>query len=130
MFCFGVLQHTPNFQLSVKTLIDKAKPEGEIIVDFYPVKGWWTKINAKYILRPITRKMDNVKLLTAIENNVEWLIKVYHFLDRIGLSVLKRFLPVCEVSCFSKDLTYDELVESVILDTLTNILQSMIIHKE
>ena len=36
-FCFGVLQHTPDFEASVKTLIAKTKPGGEIIVDFYPI---------------------------------------------------------------------------------------------
>jgi SAM-dependent methyltransferase len=52
VFCFGVLQHTPDFKKSVKSLIDKAKPGGEIAVDFYPIKGWYTKINAKYICDP------------------------------------------------------------------------------
>ena len=117
VFCFGVLQHTPDFELSVKSLIDKAKPGGEIVVDFYPIKGWWTKVNAKYILRPLTKRMGNEKLLMLIKNNVEWLIKTYNMLDSIGLGILKRFLPVCEVNCFSSKLTYDELVESVILDT-------------
>jgi ubiquinone/menaquinone biosynthesis C-methylase UbiE len=55
VFCFGVLQHTPDFKKSVKSLIDKAKPGGEIAVDFYPIKGWYTKINAKY-MRPWTKK--------------------------------------------------------------------------
>ena len=36
VFCFGVLQHTPNFESSVKALIRKAKPGAEIIVDFRP----------------------------------------------------------------------------------------------
>ena len=56
VFCFGVLQHTPDFDASVKALISKAKPGAEIVIDFYPIKGWWTKVNAKYILRPITKK--------------------------------------------------------------------------
>ena len=117
VFCFGVLQHTPSFELSIKSLIDKAISGGEIVVDFYPIKGWWTKISAKYILRPLTKKMDNEKLLQLIESNAKWLIKVYKILDNIGLGILKRFLPICEVNCFPKELTYDELVESVILDT-------------
>jgi ubiquinone/menaquinone biosynthesis C-methylase UbiE len=53
VFCFGVLQHTPDFDASVKALIKKAKPGGEIVVDFYPIKGWWTKIHAKYLLRKV-----------------------------------------------------------------------------
>ena len=56
VFCFGVLQHTPNFEFSVNALINKAKPGGEIVVDFYPINGWWTKIHAKYLFRPWTKK--------------------------------------------------------------------------
>ena len=79
VFCFGVLQHTPDFKKSVECLIAKANPGGEVIVDFYPVKGWWTKIHAKYIFRPFTKKMSNEKLLKLIERNVNWLMKLYYF---------------------------------------------------
>src|SRR5687767_8679476 len=63
VFCFGVLQHTPDFKQSVKCLIDKVKPGGEVVVDFYPINGWWTKLHSKYILRPITKKMTHDTLL-------------------------------------------------------------------
>jgi ubiquinone/menaquinone biosynthesis C-methylase UbiE len=66
VFCFGVLQHTPDFKKSVQSLIAKAKPGGEVIVDFYPIRGWWTKIHAKYIFRPFTKRMSHEKLLNMI----------------------------------------------------------------
>ena len=44
--CLGVLQHTPDFEASVKALVAKAKQGGEIVVDSYRIKGWW---NEKYI---------------------------------------------------------------------------------
>lgn len=56
VFCFGVLQHTSDFDASVKALIGKLRPGGAIFVDFCPIKEWWTNINAKYILSPITKK--------------------------------------------------------------------------
>ena len=118
VFCFGVLQHTPDFDAAVKALIGKAKPGGEIVVDFYPIKGWWTKINAKYILRPITKHMSHDKLLSLIESNVDWLIEAHYFLHRIGLGGLTRFLPVCNVKeSFPSELTATELREWTILDT-------------
>ena len=118
VFCFGVLQHTPDFDSSVKALIDKAKPGGEIAVDFYPINGWWTKVNAKYILRPITKRMSHDLLFSLIEKNVDWLIKAHFFLHRIGLSVLNRVLPVCNVKkSFPATLTKSELREWTILDT-------------
>ena len=118
VFCFGVLQHTPDFDASVKALIDKAKPGGEIAVDFYPIKGWWTKINAKYILRPITKKMSHERLFSLIEKNVDWLIGAHYILHRIGLGFLTRFLPICNVrDSFPKSLTKEQVREWTILDT-------------
>lgn len=118
VFCFGVLQHTPDFEASVKALIRQAKSGGEIVVDFYPIKGWWTKINAKYLLRPLTKRLAHEKLLQLIETNVDWLIATHFFMHRFGLGMLTRFLPVCSVSAsFPRTLSRTELREWTILDT-------------
>mgnify|MGYP001590918372 CR=1 FL=1 len=118
VFCFGVLQHTPDFDASVKALVRKTKPGGEIVVDFYPIKGWWTKLNAKYILRPITKRMSHARLFSLIERNIDWLIKAHFLLHSMGLGVMTRFLPVCNVKeSFPKTLTTSELREWAILDT-------------
>jgi SAM-dependent methyltransferase len=119
VFCFGVLQHTPDFKKSVKALIDKARPGAEVLVDFYPITGWWTKIHSKYILRPITRKMSHEKLLKKIESNAGRLISAYRFFDKIGVGkAVNRFLPVCDIKgTLPSDLSEKELKEWVILDT-------------
>ena len=118
VFCFGVLQHTPDFESSVRALISKAKPGAEIVVDFYPIKGWWTKINAKYILRPISKKIPHEKLFSMIEKNIDWLIACHLFLHKIGLGFMSRFLPICNVKeCIPQSLTKTEIREWAILDT-------------
>jgi SAM-dependent methyltransferase len=119
VFCFGVLQHTPDFRQSVKCLIDKAKPGGEVIVDFYPINGWWTKIHSKYLLRPWTKKMSHEKLLAKIDKNADRLIAAYNFFDRIKLGkIVNRFLPVCDIRhTFPDNLSKKELREWVVLDT-------------
>lgn len=96
-FCLGVLQHTPNFEESVRSLIAKTKPGGEIVVDFYPIRGWWTKLNAKYTLRPITRRMAHDRLLGLIDKNIDWLMASYQALVRCRLGVLTRFLPIADL---------------------------------
>jgi SAM-dependent methyltransferase len=119
VFCFGVLQHTPDFKRSVQSLIAKARPGGEVIVDFYAVKGWWTKIQAKYIFRPFTRRMNHPRLLSRIERNAGWLIKLSSFFDKIGIGkIVNRFLPVCSIKgTLPRHLSKQELREWVILDT-------------
>lgn len=119
VFCFGVLQHTPNFKQSVKSLVDKAKPGGEVVVDFYPINGWWTKIHSKYILRPWTKKMPHDKLLNKIARNADQLISMYRFFDKIKIGKLvNRFLPVCDIEgTLPPHLSKEELREWVVLDT-------------
>ena len=121
VFCFSVLQHSPDFNASIKALINKAKPGGEVVVDFYPIKGWWTRINAKYILRPITKRMPHERLLRLIEHNVDWLIKAYLILRKIliGLGVMTRFLPVVDLRILrTLSLNAEQFREWVVLDTL------------
>jgi len=119
VFCFGVLQHTPDFKNSIRCLVNKVKPGGEVVVDFYPIKGWWTKIQAKYLLRPFTKKVPHEKLLKRIEKNIDWLIALYLFFDKIKIGKLvNRFLPVCDIrECLPHHITKEQLREWAILDT-------------
>ncbi len=119
VICIGVLQHTPDVERSVRSLIEMAKPGGEVIVDFYPLRGWWTKLHAKYLLRPWTKKMSHEKLYKKIERNIDWLIKTYRFFSKIGLGkVCNRFLPICDIDgTLPKGLSKEQLRELCVLDT-------------
>ena len=117
VFCLGVLQHTPSFEASVRSLIEKARRGGEIVVDFYPIRGWWTKLSAKYLLRPFTRRMAHERLLAAIERNIGWLIRAHKVLSRTGLGALTRFLPVVDLRTLPPGLSLDEEREWAVLDT-------------
>ncbi len=118
VFCLGVLQHTPDVEKSIKTLIDMVKPGGELIVDFYPINGWWTKLNAKYILRAFTKKMDHEKLYNKINNNIDWLIKTSRFFSKVKLNKLNRLLPICDIDgTLPKGISYQQLRTWCVLDT-------------
>ncbi len=118
VFCLGVLQHTPDFKKSIESLSDKVAVGGELVVDFYPVNGWWSKINAKYIFRPLLKKIDHNNLLSMIKKNVDWMMKLYFVNKKIGLGVLNRFLPIPDISATIPDnLSKNELRNWVVLDT-------------
>jgi len=119
VLCFGVLQHTSDFKKSVKSLVEMVKPGGELIVDFYPIDGWYTKIHAKYILRPLAKRVSNQRLLSIIQKNAGWMIGLSKFFTKIGLGkLLNRFLPICDIeTTIPKSLEKDRLKEWVILDT-------------
>jgi len=117
VFCLGVLQHTPDFEQSVQSLVRKVKTGGEIVVDFYRIRGFWTRISAKYLLRPITRRMPQERLLRAIERHIGWLIKAHEGLTRLGLGALTRFLPIVDLRTFPPSLTAEQRREWAVLDT-------------
>lgn len=119
VFCFGVLQHTPDVKKSVKCLVDMVKPGEELIVDFYPLKGWWTKVHTKYIFRPFTKNMDHEKLLKLITKNISWMIVLSKFFRKLKIDRLtNRFIPICDIfNTLSKNLSRSELKEWAILDT-------------
>lgn len=118
VFCFGVLQHTPDFRESIKSLVDMVKDDGELVVDFYPIRGWWTKIHAKYLLRPFVKKIAHKKLLSLINKNVDWLIGISQFFKKIGLyQIANRFVPICDLRTLPSGLSQESYREWVILDT-------------
>lgn len=119
VFCFGVLQHTPDVDKSIECLIEMVKQGGELAVDFYPINGWHTKIHAKYIFRPITKKMNHAKLLNLIEKNIGWMIAATNFFNALGIGkLLNRFIPICDIkNTFPTNLTKEEIKEWAILDT-------------
>jgi SAM-dependent methyltransferase len=117
VFCIGVLQHTPDFSKSIDCLVDKVKKGGKIVVDFYPINGFWTFFHAKYILRPITKRMKHDYLLKIIENNIDWLIIFLDILQKLKIGILNRFLPVANLKLFPKSLNKNERREWAILDT-------------
>ena len=116
LFCFGVLQHTPSFHRAIKKLVEKVKPGGEIIIDFYPYNGFYTKIHSKYILRPITKRLPKRMLLSLIEKYIDLGILLFDFLS-IKLGFLTRFIPITDIRGFPKKLDYKTKKNMAILDT-------------
>ena len=118
VFCLGVLQHTKNFKKTIDELIDKTEKGGEIVVDFYPYKGFFTKIHAKYFFRYFTKKLDHGKLLEIISKNIGKVTILYNILVKLKLHMLTRFLPICDIEkTIPKNIDEETLKEWIILDT-------------
>jgi len=97
IFCLGVLQHTPDPQKSFASLLPYLAKNGEIVVDIYARKSIVTFIQAKYLLRPITTRMENERLHRVIKAITPPLLRIGDVLNRvplIGPKVLLRFLPI------------------------------------
>lgn len=117
VFCLGVLQHTPSFSDSVAALIGKACVGGEIVVDFYPIKGWYTRLHSKYLLRPITKRLPKLVLLRLIRLNISWMMMLFDSLCNLRLGLLTRFIPITDLRCFPSGLPSSQKREWAVMDT-------------
>ncbi len=117
VFCLGVLQHTPSFSDSVAALISKARAGGEIVVDFYPINGWYTKLHSKYLLRPITKRLPKPVLLNLIRLNIRWMLALFDLLCALRLGAFTRFIPITDVRGFPRSLSPTQRREWAVMDT-------------
>jgi len=59
VFCFGVLQHTPDVALAFATIAKVVRPGGELVVDAYN-KNYWRNFHTPiYLIRPITKRISH-----------------------------------------------------------------------
>jgi len=117
VFCLGVLQHTPSFEDSVAALIDKTRLGGEIVVDFYPINAWYTRIHSKYILRPVTKRLPKPLLLRLLQVNIRWMLPLFDLLCALRLGALTRFIPITDLRLFPRGLSTDQRREWAVMDT-------------
>ena len=118
VICLGVLQHTPDFRESVRQLFERVRPGGELVVDFYPIKGWYTKLSAKYLLRPLTRRISPSVLHKVVRATIPYSLFAYRALVKLDLRPLTRFVPICDVdSTLPHGMRRSELLEWCALDT-------------
>lgn len=95
VFSFGVLQHTPDPAASFRALVPFVKPGGRIAIDVYAAHPKQT-LHWKYLLRPITRKMDEKRLLAWIEWATPRLLPATRALRSIPVAgkALTRLIPL------------------------------------
>ncbi|MBV9469466.1 MAG: methyltransferase domain-containing protein [Abitibacteriaceae bacterium] len=65
-YCIGVIQHTPNPRKTLQCLPPTLKEGGRLAVTIYERKRW-TPLYSKYLVRPITKRLDKQMLLRALQ---------------------------------------------------------------
>jgi 2-polyprenyl-3-methyl-5-hydroxy-6-metoxy-1,4-benzoquinol methylase len=118
VYCLGVLQHTPDVEAAFAALTAQAKLDGRLAVDVYP-RRWQNAASAKDWIRPITKRMDQMKLFQLVQNYmVPLLLPISLFLGRIPLvgRKLRHLIPVSNYDGVLP-LTPEQLREWAVLDT-------------
>ena len=92
VYCFGVLQHTPDPHRAVLALAPPVRPGGKLAIDFYArlkANVLWPK----YWLRPITRRMRQERLFALVQWLVPKLLPVSRALSAVpGIGRRLRYL--------------------------------------
>lgn len=116
-YCIGVVQHTPDPQLAMRTLPHFLRPGGRIAITAYERKPW-TLLYGKYLVRPLTKRLDKQKLLSGIKGMMPVLFPLTNVLFRLPLA--GRFfmfaIPVANY-VHESTLTAQQRYEWAILDT-------------
>jgi SAM-dependent methyltransferase len=117
VYCFGVLQHTPDVRGAFMALPEQLAPGGRLAVDVYP-RMVWNLLWPKFWLRPITRRMSQQRLFALVEKMVAVLLPVSVAIGRLPLVGRKlRFaVPVINYDGVFP-LSRSQLREWSILDT-------------
>ena len=77
-----------------------------------------TLLHSKYIVRPITKRLNQDKLFSFLENNTSWMLSLSTFLKRIPVLgiFLMRLVPVANYTDVYP-LSKEQLKEWALLDT-------------
>jgi uncharacterized protein YbaR (Trm112 family) len=117
VYCFGVLQHTPDVHRAFAALVEQMAAEGRIAVDLYPhlaANLLWPK----YWLRPFTKRMSADRLLALVSRSVNLLWPVSLALGRVPRigRRLRHALPIANYEGLLP-LNARQLKEWAVLDT-------------
>ena len=117
VYCFGVLQHTPDVKRAFMVLPHQLKIRGKLAVDVYPrlVRNiLWPK----YWLRLVTRQMPPGRLIRFTERLVDLLWPISQAVGRLPLvgRKLRYAIPIANYEDVYP-LSFHQLKEWAILDT-------------
>jgi SAM-dependent methyltransferase len=97
VLCLGVIQHTPDPAASFRSLARKVRPGGWLAIDVYTF-SFGHALQWKYLLRPITRRIDQQHLYSILARVVPMLLPTTQLLKRLFGRVGARLSPIVEYS--------------------------------
>ena len=117
VYSLGVLQHTPDVAKAFAALSPLVTGGGRLCTDFY-WKRIRTMLHAKYLFRPLTKRMDQGKLFQLLQRWVPTLLAISQTLGCVPLlgRGLKRIVPVADYTG-RFPLSDQQLKEWALLDT-------------
>jgi SAM-dependent methyltransferase len=114
LFCFGVLQHTPDPKRAFLSLPRHLKPGGSLVADVYVKSFGRYVLGTKYWIRPLTRKLSPERLYRLVRRYIDLMwpaARVIRRIPRIGPSLNWRLL----VADYSRELGKEGEIDDAVL---------------
>jgi SAM-dependent methyltransferase len=83
LFCFGVLQHTPDPQCALRSIASHVRPGGELVADIYIKSVRKYMLDTKYRVRALTRRIEPEKLYRLTSRYVDFMWPIAQRVRRI-----------------------------------------------
>jgi 2-polyprenyl-3-methyl-5-hydroxy-6-metoxy-1,4-benzoquinol methylase len=117
-YCIGVIQHTPDPALAARNVVSAVRSGGAFCLTIYARRPW-TKLNTKYLIRPLTKRLPQPVLHSAIRAAMPVVFPVADKLFRVpGVGRVARHTIPVAVYTDRDHLAYDKRYEESVLDTL------------
>lgn len=116
-YSIGVIQHTPDPEKSIQTLPQFVKENGQLALTIYEKKPW-TWLYGKYLIRPITKRINKKILLVIIKLLSPILFTLTEILFRVPIlnKFFKLLIPYANYVNL-RELSIKQRYEWAILDT-------------
>jgi SAM-dependent methyltransferase len=95
VMCLGVVMSTPNPEATFRSLARYVRPGGELVIDCYPAR-LTSLASWKYLLRPLTKRMDKKRLYKLIAKVTPPMVPVAAFMRRVLGRAGARLLPIVQ----------------------------------
>jgi len=117
VYCFGVIQHTPDPHAAVAALGSLLRAGGRLAVDVYP-RLWTDVLWPKYWLRPVTTRLPSAVLFKNVQRAVRWLWPVSLAVGRVPVigRKIRYAIPIVNYEGIYP-LSPEQLKEWAVLDT-------------
>lgn len=95
VFCVGVVQHTPDPEQTIRSLLQQVRPGGWLVFDHYAAKISYFA-SPSWVLRPILKRLSPERSLAWTKRLVDTLLPIHRLTARIPVVgwLLPKFSPV------------------------------------
>jgi SAM-dependent methyltransferase len=95
VFCYGVLQHTPDVKAAFMNLVPYLRPGGKIAIDVYRKMPWTSRWTSKFWYRPLTKRLPRSVMHQILSWYIPRWIPIDNFFQRIPVarSIVPAVVP-------------------------------------